>query len=293
MYAIPLKHNHELLGVVMLGLMQNSLDSLIVTRLLDSFHSHLASEIRRKQTELELNQLFEFAPDIVCIAGTDGYYKKVNPALTKVLGYTPAELLAHPVSHFIHPEDVGKTVQQIEELKKGNPTIYFENRYITKAGVIKWLAWTATPPSREGLVFSVGKDISDKKELELMLYKATNLANIGAWEINLITNQLNWSSMTRRIHDITDDSYTPSFNDAIQFYCEGHHRNHIIQKVTNAVSKGEKWDIESQIVTAQKQTKWIRSIGEPEFVDGKCIRIVGSFQDIDHIKQAEFLARML
>lgn len=290
MYAIPLKHNNDIVGVVLLGLVKDNLDSKIFSTLLERFNAQLASEICRKQTELELNQLFDFAPDIVCIAGIDGYYKKVNPAMTTILGYTQNELLAKPVTDFVHPDDVAKTIEQLEALKKGKPTIYFENRYITQSGAIKWMAWTATPPSNEGLVFSVGKDITDKKELELLLFKATSLANIGAWEIDMVTNQLHWSAITRRIHGIEDDSYNPDFDQAVAFYAEGESRNVIMQKVTNAITKGEKWDIESQIVTLQNELKWIRSIGEPEFVEGKCIRIVGSFQDISHLKNAEKIA---
>ncbi len=290
MYAIPLMHNAEPIGVIILGLAQDSIDAKIFSMLLDNVHSELAAEIRRKQTEQELNQLFLFVPDIVSIAGVDGFFKKVNPAASKILGYTEQELLSKAVTEFVHPDDVERTAMQIGDLKNGKQTIYFENRYVAKSGAIKWIAWTSSVPSKEGLVFSVGKDVTDEKELELLLTKATSLAKIGAWEINLVDNTIHWSAMTRQIHGINDNAYNPSFDEAIAFYKEGTYRDEIVQKVTEAIQTGMKWDIESQIVTRQNEIKWVRSVGEPEYFNGKCIRIVGSFQDIDHIKRSEIIA---
>src|SRR5690606_18211872 len=136
----------------------------------------------------------------------------------------------------------------------------------------------------------VGKDITDKKELELLLAKATSLAKIGAWEIDLVKNQIHWSAITREIHDIENQRFNPRFDQAMHFYKEGVFRDAIEQKVTDAIEKGLKWDLESQIITGKNKLKWVRSVGEPEFINGKCIRIVGSLQDIDHTKKAELIA---
>lgn len=128
----------------------------------------LGTYLRSKRTEDELNRFFSLSPDLLCIAGTDGYFKKINHAFTKLLGFTEAELMANPYYYLIHPDDLNKTADSVRELAGGQDVHYFENRYRTKDGRYKWFAWTSTPISEEHILFGVGKDITDKKRLQDM-----------------------------------------------------------------------------------------------------------------------------
>ncbi len=57
-------------------------------------------------SESELEQFFDLALDLLCIAGFDGYFKRVNPAYVRALGYPGWELLSRPFFEFMHPDDV-------------------------------------------------------------------------------------------------------------------------------------------------------------------------------------------
>lgn len=109
---------------------------------------------------------FELTPDLVCIAGFDGYFKKINPAVKEVLGYSYEELYSFPINHFIYDEDKEITAQERSELLKSIPLVNFENRYLTKSGEIVWLSWTSQPVMEEEIVFAIARDITHKKELE-------------------------------------------------------------------------------------------------------------------------------
>lgn len=111
--------------------------------------------------------LFELSPDPLCIAGYDGYFKKVNPAVATLLGYTFEELYARPINDFVHPEDKTKTAQVRSELTKAKPLLHFENRYVTKSGEIVWLSWTSLPIESDELIFAIAKDITLKKQQEM------------------------------------------------------------------------------------------------------------------------------
>lgn len=109
---------------------------------------------------------FEMTPDLVCIAGFDGFFKKVNPAVKEVLGYSYEELYSKPIHHFIYKEDKQTTATVREALLKAVPLFNFENRYVTKSGEIVWLSWTSQPVDQEKVVFAIAKNITQKKELE-------------------------------------------------------------------------------------------------------------------------------
>ena len=284
-YGLPLLYNTEVIGVLVLGLALNREDTAL-TGLLESISTFLGAEIRRKQLEQELNQVFHFAPDILCIANTDGYFKKVNPAMSSLLEYSEAELLSKPYMSMVHPADKNKTAAELQNIINGRPTYYIENRYITKSGKIKWLAWTTTAASAHGVLYCSAKDITDKKELEELLRKATSLARIGGWEVDVVNGTVYWSDITKEIHEVPPD-FQPDLSKGINFYKEGASRDLINTAVQEAISKGTPWDMEAQIVTAKDFVKWVRVIGETEFANGKCTRIIGSFQDIDARKKAE------
>jgi PAS domain S-box-containing protein len=286
MYGLPLKYNNEAIGVLVLA-SRDGQEKHKFSSLFNAFTTNLGTDIKRKQLEQELNQVFNFAPDAICITGTDGYFKKVNPAVSLLFEYSEEELLKQPLSTFIHPADVAASIEKFQLPSPEKETVYFENRVVTRTGKIKWLSWTSTHATEEGLLFSVAKDITEKKELEQLLNKATNLARIGSWEVDLVKRSLYWSAMTKEIHEVAPD-FEPNISQQTEFYHDG---EAIEQAMEQAIKHGDPFDVELQIVTARGNIKWVRVIGEAEFNNKQCVRLYGSLQDIDSRKQAEILGK--
>lgn len=117
-------------------------------------------------TLYKYERFFELSPDLLCISGFDGYFKKVNRAVTQLLGFEEAEMYARPINDFIHPEDQEITYRHRAELFNLKPLYNFENRYLTKTGEVVWLSWTSLPVEEEQLIFAVAKDITYKVQLE-------------------------------------------------------------------------------------------------------------------------------
>lgn len=117
-------------------------------------------------SQLELSAFFDLTPDLVCIAGVDGYFKKINAAFVKKLGFTEKELFEKPISAFIFFEDQDRTRAIRSNLLLGQTLQNFQNRYVTKSGQIIWLEWTSIYFSDNKFVLAIAKDITERKELE-------------------------------------------------------------------------------------------------------------------------------
>jgi PAS domain S-box-containing protein len=121
------------------------------------------------QTREELDRYFSLSVDMLCIAGTDGYFKRLNPAWEKVLGFSVPELLAKPYLDFVHPNDRQATIQQAEKQSRGLEVISFENRYLCKDGSYKWLSWSASPASERGMIYALARDVTELKRAQQAL----------------------------------------------------------------------------------------------------------------------------
>jgi PAS domain S-box-containing protein len=117
-------------------------------------------------TFFNFEHFFELSPDLLCIAGFDGYFKRINPAVSRVLGYSNKELTSRPIGDFIYEEDRILTEQSRAKLTQSKPLLNFENRYQTKNGDIIWLSWTSMPVESEKLVYAIAKNITDKKRFD-------------------------------------------------------------------------------------------------------------------------------
>jgi PAS domain S-box-containing protein len=114
----------------------------------------------------EFNHFFESTPDLVCIAGKDGFFRKVNQAVINKLGFTKEELFSKRISALVHPQDRELTKKGRAKLLAGEVLLNFINRYITKSGNIVWLEWTSVFFDEQEIVFAIAKDITKRKEAE-------------------------------------------------------------------------------------------------------------------------------
>ncbi|GGK35474.1 hypothetical protein GCM10007962_32350 [Yeosuana aromativorans] len=283
--GIPLKHRGEVVGVLLLATKKNKSILDLNLGLFKKLESKIGGELSRKKIEVELAQIFDFTPDMICVAGFDGYLKRINPTGLELLGYSLEEMLSNPIKSFIHEKDKLITSEKQLKLYKGENLRNFENRYVTKEGKTVWLSWTAASVPEHGIVYAVAKNITEEKKLRELNSQVGRLAKIGSWEVDLLNQSVFWSKEVHKLFGTDPETYVPNLESNIKFYRKDFQKL-VELNIQKCISTHEPFDFEAVINNTKKQDLWVRVIGNAEISNGKCIRIYGSTQDINEQKVA-------
>jgi PAS domain S-box-containing protein len=129
----------------------------------------------------ELLRLFDLSVDLFCVAGFDGYFKRVNRAWERTLGYTQEEMLATHHLEITHPDDVEPAREALAQLAEGKDVAGFEARVICADGSVRWLEWNTRTRLEKGFVYGVARDVTERRiataELSALRRVATLVAD--------------------------------------------------------------------------------------------------------------------
>ena len=166
----------------------------------------------------DFERFFDLSLELLCIARAEGYFVRVNPSFSRVLGWSADELAGRPFLEFVHPDDVQGTAREFERNVAGAPTLTFENRFRCLDGAYRHVQWTARQDPDTGLVFAVGRDTTDAsatlaalnaalerergmldalRQSEERLRQAVRVSRIGIFDHDHATNTIYWSPVQR------------------------------------------------------------------------------------------------
>jgi PAS domain S-box-containing protein len=149
--------------------------------MLASMGGQIGQFFDRTRAEETLDRFFTMSLDLLCIAGFDGVFRRLNPAWERTLGYTLTELTARPFLEFVHADDQAETLTELEKLATGaHETIAFENRYRAKDGSFRWLMWKCAPLSSEQLIYATARDITESKQMQERLRQLKETAEAAS-----------------------------------------------------------------------------------------------------------------
>ncbi len=174
--GVPVLIGREVIGVLEFFSREIGRPDAELLEMLATIGSQIGQFAERKRTEAELATLFDTSPDMLCIAGVDGTFRRLNPAWQKTLGFTAAELMSRPYVDFVHPDDRHATSAEAGALADGTGSVLFENRYLCKDGSYRWLSWKSTPLPEQGLVYAVARDVTEQKRTAEELRQAREAA---------------------------------------------------------------------------------------------------------------------
>ena len=165
-FALPILRDTQVLGVMEFFSrdIRQPDDELLAT--MATVGRQIGLFVDRKWAAEELERFFDLSLDLLCVATTEGYFVRLNPAWTRLLGYTEDELRAAPFFDFVHPEDMAATRESLQALVTGTHVIDFENRYRARDGSYRWLQWAVAPLVEEGVVYGAARDVTDRRRAE-------------------------------------------------------------------------------------------------------------------------------
>lgn len=192
----------------------------------------------------------------------------------------------------LHPEDRDSVIKRFNQALRNSREYKNEFRILLPDGSMKWIRdeGKLKKDDENNIIAIEGicQDITELKRLQQLNEETAELVKVGSWEIELKDGkqgQVYWSEMTRKILEV-DSQFQSNLNDGYDFF-ESESKTTLQNAVERAITKGEPYDLELKLTSYKGSEKWIRSIGNPEIVDGKCLRLYGSFQDITEKKQLE------
>ncbi|HBX67169.1 MAG: hypothetical protein CL670_10995 [Balneola sp.] len=274
------------------GTIKNMLHDPDIAGIVDNFRDiteKVIAENKLKETKQLYQSLVQTINGVVWEAKADTFeFTYVSPQSKKIFGYKPKEWIEEPGlwENSIHPEDREEVVQYCRRETSKGLDHDFEYRFKKSTGEYVWIHDVVTVIRKEGkpdLIRGLMIDISDKKELEQLTEETYEIAKIGNWELDLENSELYWSPYVRKLHEVPAD-YEPNLEEAVNFYLEDGSRQKISENVQQAIEESLSFDLELKIETAKGNEKWVRVVGTPETINGKCVRVFGSTQDITEQK---------
>lgn len=264
----------------------------------------LESDLRAREQEARtLARIAEVTPHFITVTGIDRRITWANPAFCESVGKRLDEVIGKAVDDLVHLAEAEKPriAAAIERVRQGEKVVVLYDRDLadgSKALVSSSINPLLDPDGRVTGVVSVVTDITELHAAERtlrrqqsLLEEMSELAEVGAWDIDLRTQRLTWSAETRAIHEV-DEDYEPTVGNAIAFYRDTA-RAEITTAVERAIAHGRAFDLELPLTTAKGRDIWVRARGRAEFENGAPIRVVGAFQDVTAAREAANENRLL
>jgi PAS domain S-box-containing protein len=123
---------------------------------------------------ISLERYHGLSPALLCTAGFDGYFKLVNPAWTRLLGWDEGALLNQPFIELVHPDDREPTLRAMESLTNGTDVVNFQNRYRAADGTYCWLEWHSHADLAHRRIYAAARDISLQKQAETTVLRRSD-----------------------------------------------------------------------------------------------------------------------
>ena len=245
----------------------------------------------RNEPAIRYDFYFRTTRDLLCVLGHDGRLLVSNPAFQEALGHGADSLDGVDFLALVHPDDAAPVLAFLGSNETGDARIDFEARFAHRELGHRKLSFSLRRLEGEAEIYGSGVETYEqvsveewRKRRELFL-KMQETAHVGGWEVDCLTGRQYWTEETYRIHQLPLD-YDPLVEDGLALYAP-ESRPIITAAWTAAVTEGRPYDLELELINTKGKRLWVRTAGRPVMENGKVVRVLGAFQDIDAFKRRE------
>ncbi len=248
--------------------------------------------LSRKEEFLNTFRFFvEQSNDLICEVDSDSLFRKVNPGIAHVLGYSKEELIGKSFVSFVHPDDLENLLEKFYSLTHGNTCANFENRFLNRNGEYIIVQWTAIPISSQS-IYAIGRDITELRKTQAKLIHSENLLNsaqkiakIGTWEFNLETKALAWSDGLYAIFEIEKEEGQDLFQIYLNHFSQ-ESIDRLQKKIDQLIIDKKPFQIEQSALLVEDKIKWVNETVFPLLDEkGNVFAIRGNTQDVSLEKE--------
>jgi PAS domain S-box-containing protein len=262
-----------------------------------TIQEHLKQSLNDNQI---LAKVAEETVNAVVLTDEKGKITWVNKGFTRISGYQLNEVKGYSPGSILQSKDTDPdTIKEMRTALKNDQGFNVELINHHKNGTPYWLRISCQPLMEQNKLvgfMAIETDITELKSIEEdrlaqqeLLERTGNMAKLGGWQLNLLTNQITWSNVVYEIHELPIGSKV-DLGNAINFYAP-EARPTIQQAIALAIEQGTPWDIQAPFITAKGNNIWVRAVGYAVFTNGVATSLRGAFQDITELKRAEELAK--
>lgn len=238
--------------------------------------------------DISFEEIFNNTVDMMCVANLDGYFLKISPSWTRILGWTRDELLSRPFLDFVHSDDISQTIQVIERLQKDNEIVDFENRYRTKSGGYVWMQWRAHADEQDAnIIYATARDVTQAKYRDFriandirLLELAEQTAKVGHWNLDRQSGLLDWSNEVYSILNRRPNQRTITLDDFLDAFQQRDGRT-LWHAIDRATQSGQEIDLELNLNNndASGRTVIVRAFCEKDAMN-QIVGLFGIVQDV-------------
>jgi PAS domain S-box-containing protein len=227
---------------------------------------------RRERAERHADRIFELSEDLLCIAGFDGYFKRVNPAFERLLGYPAETLLSRPTQDFVHPDDRAIRADRHAQLEIGTDVRRLELRQLCGDGSVRRVEWSARAVPEERLIFAVGRDVTETRRAadeQAALRRVATLVAKGVAPAEI------FAAVAREVRALFEA------DSAAVVRCDPEGSVHIVGAVPDATGHARHETVAAAVARAGGATRMDDAVGAPIVVEDRLWGVVVASEGVE------------
>lgn len=241
-----------------------------------------------------MRKLVDHVPSMLAYWDKDLRCRFANKAYKVWFGLTPEQIIGIRMQDLLGPKLFALNEVYIRGALAGQEQL-FERIVPGPDGVQRHSLASYLPDIVDGVVQGFLVQVTEITQLkkteaalrasEAFLERTGRVANVGGWEVDLLTSTHKWSDQVCRIYEVPP-GHQPTRAEAIA-YVAPEAREEARRMIEQSIASGQPWEVTLPVITAKGRSIWVRSFGEVIYADGKAVRLFGAVQDITELRERE------